>query len=96
MIGKEIYKFAKQLWPINRSITGEGVRNTLDKIKKHLPNLEIKSIPSGTEVFDWTVPKEWLAIEAYIITPNGEKFVISRLITFIYWAIARHSMDILN
>ena len=73
MIGKEIYKFAKQLWPINRSITGEGVRNTLDKIKKHLPNLEIKSIPSGTEVFDWTVPKEWLAIEAYIITPNGEK-----------------------
>jgi aminopeptidase-like protein len=73
MIGKDIYKFAKQIWPINRSITGEGIRTTLYKIKQHLPKLEIKSIPSGTEVFDWTVPKEWLAMEAYIITPNGEK-----------------------
>lgn len=73
MIGKDIHNFSKQLWPINRSITGEGVRSTLDQIKKHLPDLEIKSIPSGTEVFDWIVPKEWHAKEAYIITPNGKK-----------------------
>jgi aminopeptidase-like protein len=73
MIGNEIHNFAKQLWPINRSITGKGVRTTLDLIKQHLPDLEVKSIPSGTEVFDWTVPKEWHAEEAYIITPSGEK-----------------------
>jgi len=73
MIGSKIHNFAKQLWPINRSITGEGVRITLDHIKQHLPDLEIKSIPTGTAVFDWKVPKEWHASEAYIITPNGEK-----------------------
>ena len=73
MIGKEIYKFAKELWPINRSITGEGVRETLKKISIHLPRLSIKSVPSGTEVFDWIVPNEWNVKEAYIITPSGEK-----------------------
>lgn len=73
MIGSEIHKLAKELWPINRSITGEGVRLTLERIKLHLPDLEIKSVPSGTEVFDWVVPKEWLVKEAYIISPNGEK-----------------------
>ena len=73
MIGNEIHEFAKELWPINRSITGEGVRTTLDQIKKHLPDLEIKSVSSGTNVFDWVVPKEWLVKEAYIVSPNGEK-----------------------
>ena len=73
MIGEEIFNFAKELWPINRSLTGEGVRNTLEKIKKHVPNLNILSVPSGTKVFDWTVPKEWNVREAYIITPEGKK-----------------------
>ena len=73
MVGECIHKFAKELWPINRSITGEGLRETLRKISKHLPALEIKSVPSGTKVFDWTVPKEWSVNEAYIITPSGEK-----------------------
>ena len=73
MIGNEIHQFAKELWPINRSITGEGVRETLQKISVHLPKLDIKSVPSGTQVFDWTVPKEWNVKEAYIVTPSGEK-----------------------
>ncbi len=73
MIGNEIHKFARKLWPINRSITGEGVRETLRIISKHLPALEIKSVPSGTQVFDWNIPKEWSVKEAYIITPSGEK-----------------------
>ena len=73
MIGTEIHNLAKALWPINRSITGNGVRATLDLIKQHLRCLEVKSIPSGTEVFDWKVPKEWHAEEAYIVTPSGEK-----------------------
>ena len=64
----------RQLWPINRSLTGQGLRETLQKISEHLPGLEIKSILSGAkEVFDWTVPKEWHVKEAYIITPSGEK-----------------------
>jgi aminopeptidase-like protein len=73
MIGDEIYKFAKELWPINRSITGEGVRETLEHIKVHLPKLEIKSVPSGTPVFDWTIPQEWSVNEAYIVSPTGVK-----------------------
>jgi len=73
MIGLKIHQLAKELWPINRSITGEGVRKTLQEIKNHLPNLQVKSIPSGSNVFDWTIPKEWNVKEAFIITPNGEK-----------------------
>ena len=73
MIGNEIHKFAKELWPINRSITGQGVRDTLNKILKHLPKLKIKSVKSGKKVFDWTVPNEWLVKEAYIVTPDNKK-----------------------
>ena len=73
MIGNHIHKFAQELWHINRSITGKGVRKTLEKISKHLPTLKIKSVASGTQVFDWTVPKEWNVNEAYIITPSGKK-----------------------
>ena len=73
MIGEEIYNFASELWPINRSITGEGTRKTLKKIKEHLPDLKIHNIPSGTKAFDWIVPKEWNVIEAFIITPSGKK-----------------------
>jgi len=73
MIGNKIHKFAQQLWPMNRSITGEGVRETLTNISKHLPKLEIKSIPSGSKVFDWIIPEEWKVEEAYITTPNGER-----------------------
>ena len=72
-IGQLIHNFARELWPINRSITGTGVRETLKKITALLPNLKIKSVPSGTEVFDWTVPKEWSVSEAYIVTPKGKK-----------------------
>ncbi len=73
MIGNEIYNFARELWPLNRSLTGEGVRETLKKIRVHLPNLKIHSIPSGTQVFDWTIPKEWKVNSAYIISPSGKK-----------------------
>ena len=73
MIGNNIHQFAQELWPINRSITGEGVRETLKRISKHIPALKIKSVPSGTRAFDWTVPKEWSIKEAYIITPKGKK-----------------------
>ena len=73
MIGKDIYNFASKLWPLNRSLTGEGLRETLNQISKYLPTLNIKSVKSGTKVFDWTIPKEWSVNEAYIIDPNGKK-----------------------
>lgn len=82
MIGSEIHAFAQELWGINRSITGKGVRETLSRIKKHLANLEIKSVKSGTPVFDWTTPKEWSVQEAYLVTPGGKKicdFAINNL-----------------
>lgn len=73
MIGNEIHQFARELWPINRSITGVGLRETLKRISIHIPKLDIKSVPSGTQVFDWTIPREWHVNKAYIITPSGEK-----------------------
>lgn len=73
MIGLEIFKLAKKLFPINRSITGEGVRETLLHLSQHLSNLKIKSVASGTKVFDWNVPQEWFVKKAYIISPSGKK-----------------------
>jgi len=73
MIGKKIHNFAQTLWGFNRSITGEGVRQTLEAIKELIPELEIRSIPSGKQVFDWQIPKEWKVREAYIICPEGKK-----------------------
>ena len=83
MIGKDIHKFAEKLWPINRSLTGEGVRQTLNEISKHLPKLKIEKVKTGTKVFDWVIPKEWIVRKAYIITPSGEKYAISLKIIFI-------------
>ena len=71
--GQKIYDLALKLWPINRSLTGQGTRETLSIIKKEIPNLEIKEIPSGTKVFDWIIPKEWKITEAWIIDPDGNK-----------------------
>ena len=73
MIGARIHNFARELWLLNRSITGEGVRETLEHIRKHLPELIIESVPSGTRVFDWNVPNEWSVNQAYIVTPYGER-----------------------
>lgn len=74
MIGIELHNLAKKFWKINRSITGEGVRLTLEIIRKYyLLDLIVHSVPSGTKVFDWTVPMEWHVDEAYIIAPDGSK-----------------------
>lgn len=72
--GQEIYALIKKLYPICRSITGNGVRQTLNIIKEHIP-LDIKEVATGTKVFDWTVPKEWNIKDAYIRDPHGKKIV---------------------
>ena len=74
-IGDSMYNWAKDLFPICRSISGQGVRETLFYIKNILPNLSIKSVKSGTKVFDWTVPIEWNIKDAYIESKNGKRIV---------------------
>ncbi len=61
-----------KLWPICRSITGNGLRESLQIINEIVP-LELTEVPTGTEVFDWTIPKEWNINNAYIIAPDGKK-----------------------
>jgi aminopeptidase-like protein len=73
-IGNELHSFAAELFPICRSITGEGIRRTLALIQKRIP-LEISEVPTGTPVFDWTVPKEWNIHDAYIKDGAGKKVV---------------------
>jgi aminopeptidase-like protein len=72
--GAAMYALARDLYPICRSITGDGVRKTLDRIAAELP-IEISEVPTGTQVFDWTVPKEWNIREAWIKGPDGERVV---------------------
>jgi len=75
-IGENIYLLAKTWWPLNRSITGGGVRKTLSIIKEIITELNIFEVKSGTKVFDWTIPKEWNVRDAYIITPKGKKICL--------------------
>lgn len=72
--GIQMYSLAKKLYPICRSITGNGVRETLSILNTIYP-LKTFEVPSGTQVFDWTVPKEWNIKDAYIETSSGERIV---------------------
>ena len=77
--GRRMYSFAEKIFPYTRSITGEGVRQTLKDLKDYIRpagvELKISSIPSGTNVFDWTVPKEWKIREAYIEDERGDHII---------------------
>ncbi len=73
-IGEELHKFAADLYPICRSITGDGVRRTLALIQERVP-LRTFEVPTGTPVFDWIVPKEWNIRDAYIKAPDGKRVV---------------------
>jgi aminopeptidase-like protein len=73
-VGDEMYALVEELYPICRSITGHGVRRTLDILRKHIP-LEVHEVASGTPVFDWTVPREWNIQDGYVKAPNGERVI---------------------
>ena len=73
-LGAEMHRFAATLYPICRSITGDGVRRTLDIIGERVP-LEMFEVPTGTPVFDWSVPKEWNIRDAYIAGSDGKRIV---------------------
>lgn len=70
----QMYSLVAEMFPICRSITGNGVRETLNIIKRKIP-LVIHEVPTGTTVFDWQVPKEWNIKDAYIKNSKGEKIV---------------------
>jgi aminopeptidase-like protein len=74
-IGQKMYGWARDLFPINRSLTGAGVRETLGYFKEIIPELEIKSVPTGYKAFDWTVPEEWEIEDAYIENKDGERII---------------------
>ena len=73
--GRKMYDLCSRLFPICRSITGNGVRETFRILQSEIPDLKFKmyEVPTGTEAFDWTVPKEWNISDAYILTPSGKK-----------------------
>lgn len=78
-IGQEMYDLAGSIFPFCRSITGEGVRETLRTLQEYIEADGIKfvihEVPSGTKVFDWTVPKEWRIRAAYIENQNRDRII---------------------
>jgi aminopeptidase-like protein len=72
--GAEIFALAEAIFPICRSITGEGVRETLGILGRHLP-LKRREVPTGTRVLDWEIPKEWVIREAFIEDMNGNRIL---------------------
>ncbi len=69
-----MHQLMAELFPICRSITGDGLRDTLRIIQRHVP-LTLYEVPSGTKVFDWTVPKEWNIRDAYILDEDGTRIL---------------------
>ena len=85
MFVKKFYNLGKnKLFPICRSITGNGVRKTLKIIKKNFPKLKIYEVPSGTKIFDWKVPPEWNISDAYVIDKNNVKIIDFKKNKFTY------------
>ena len=72
--GRDMHQLIAELYPICRSITGDGVRETLRQIGQHIP-LSVHEVASGTPVFDWTVPQEWNIRDAYIKDASGKRVV---------------------
>ena len=73
-MGAEIHALAAELFPLCRSITGRGVRDSLDILARHVP-VQQREVPSGTRVLDWTVPLEWTIREAYIEDASGHRVI---------------------
>lgn len=73
-VGTEMHQLMSELYPLCRSITGDGIRETLKIIGAHI-SLAVNEVPTGTKVFDWTIPKEWNVKGGYIKNSKGEKVV---------------------
>ena len=93
MTGEQLYRFAQDLYPICRSITGAGIRETLRRIGERIP-LKISDVPTGTSVFDWTVPKEWNVRDAYIKDCRGCRITdfLQNNLSVVNYSIPVHTM----
>jgi aminopeptidase-like protein len=74
-VGEELYKLVAELYPICRSITGDGVRRTLEIVERELGGLEVSEVPTGTQVLDWTVPREWNVRDAWVADAAGRRVI---------------------
>lgn len=95
-IGEKIFALASEIYPICRSITGNGVRATLRQLSRHV-GIEVHEVPTGTQVFDWTVPREWNIRDAYVKDGSGRKiidFASSNLHVMSYSAPVRARMPL--
>ena len=72
--GEAAYALMERLFPLCRSLTGDGVRATLDILEQYIP-ITRTEVPSGSQVFDWTVPDEWNIREGYVVAPDGTRVV---------------------
>lgn len=77
-VGAAIHALATKLYPLNRSLTGPGVRQSLSMLQELLPELVVSAVPTGYQAFDWTVPDEWQLEYGYLQGPDGEVIVDSR------------------
>jgi aminopeptidase-like protein len=73
-VGEELHRLVAELYPICRSITGDGVRRTLGVVGREL-DLEVHEVPTGTQVLDWTVPREWNVRDAWVAGPDGRRVI---------------------
>src|SRR5215470_918571 len=74
LVGREMWALLADLYPICRSITGDGVRSTLRRLQPHVP-LTIREVPSGTPIFDWNIPNEWNIRDAYVKDSSGNRVI---------------------
>src|SRR4051794_244435 len=72
--GEAAYELMRQLFPLCRSLTGDGVRATFDVLAEHIPIVRTE-VPSGTRVFDWAIPDEWNIRDAYVAAPDGRRVI---------------------
>ncbi|MBJ6110373.1 DUF4910 domain-containing protein [Hymenobacter sp. BT523] len=84
--GEDLHALVRRLYPICRSITGDGVRQTLAILQEYLPDLQVHEVPTGTPVLDWEVPREWNIRDAWIKNGRGERVVDFR----------RHNLHVLG
>lgn len=84
-VGREMHALATELYPLCRSITGDGLRQTLHTIKEYIP-LNLLEVPTGAQVFDWTIPNEWNIRDAYIKNARGARVVDFR----------KHNLHVVN
>ena len=84
-LGAELHAFLSELYPICRSITGDGLRETLRRIGERIP-LKLQEVPSGTRLFDWVVPQEWSIADAYVKNSRGRRVIDFR----------KHNLHVVN